>query len=123
MDNHKNYRILFFFFIFAFLPGVVFGEEKEEDIGAIMVEAVGVGPGVAPARKAAIDDALKQAVEQSRGVMVKSENLVKDFTTVRDEILREQKALAGPSTASWENAKNPISVSSSQNSFFIVNWY
>jgi hypothetical protein len=95
MERLKKHWILFFFFTFAFLPGVVFGEEKEEDIGAIMVEAVGVGPltdvGVAPARKAAIEDALKQAVEQSRGVMVKSETLVKDFTTVRDEILSQSR--------------------------------
>jgi len=95
MDCFKTSFALFVFFLMAILPGMAFGEEKEEDIGAIMVETAGVGPlteaGVAPARKAAIDDALKQAVEQARGVMVQVETLVKDFTTVRDEILAKSK--------------------------------
>lgn len=95
MNRFKTPLALFLLLIIAFVPLVAFGEEREEDIGAIMVEAAGVGPltdaGVAPARKAAIDDALKQAVEQSRGVMVQSETLVKDFTTVRDEILSKSR--------------------------------
>ncbi len=95
MNLFRTYSALSFFAILVILPLMVFGEEKEEDIGAILVKAAGVGPltdaGVAPARNLAIDDALKQAVEQTRGVMVKSETLVKDFTTVRDEILSQSR--------------------------------
>jgi O6-methylguanine-DNA--protein-cysteine methyltransferase len=95
MNLFKVPSALFLFFIMVILPAVVVGEEKEEDLGATLVEAAGVAPlteaGVAPARKVAIDDALKQAVEQARGVMVKSETLVKDFTTVRDEILSQSR--------------------------------
>ena len=95
MDRMMKGLGTFTLLILMLLPGMASGEEKEEDIGAILVKAAGVGPltdaGVASARKAAIDDALKQAVEQARGVMVQSETLVKDFVTVRDEILSNSK--------------------------------
>ena len=95
MDRMMKGLGAFALLLLMLLPGMVSGEEKEEDMGAILVKASGVGPltdaGVAPARKAAIDDALKQAVEQARGVMVQSETLVKDFVTVRDEILSNSK--------------------------------
>ncbi len=95
MNFFRTYSTLSFLAVLVILPLMAFGEEKEEDIGAILVVAAGVGPltdaGVAPARKVAIDDALKQAVEQARGVMVKAETLVKDFTTVRDEILSQSR--------------------------------
>lgn len=95
MDKVKGVLVGFLLLILATMPGMVVGEEKEEDIEAIAVKAEGVGPlteaGVAPARKVALEDALKLAVEQARGVMIQSETVVKDFTTVRDEILSKSK--------------------------------
>lgn len=95
MDRVRRRWFVFFLLILVAMPGMAPGEEKEEDIDAIAVKAEGAGSlteaGIAPARKAALEDALKLAVEQGRGIMIQSETLVKDFTTVRDEILSRSK--------------------------------
>ncbi|MBI5212292.1 MAG: hypothetical protein HY957_02835 [Nitrospirae bacterium] len=70
--------------------------ESNEDVGedAISVKVDGMGTlkdDVAAARKIAISDGLRIAVEQARGVMVKSETEVKDFAEIRDEVLSNTK--------------------------------
>lgn len=63
------------------------GGQNEED--AIEVTADGVGTikeDVAEARRAAIDDALRIAVEQAKGVLVSVETEVQEYALVRDEV-------------------------------------
>lgn len=62
------------------------GQNEEE---AIEVTADGVGSlkeDVADARRSAIDDALRIAVEQAKGVLVSVETEVQEYALVRDEV-------------------------------------
>ncbi|MBI4620387.1 MAG: hypothetical protein HY739_09540 [Desulfobacterales bacterium] len=65
--------------------------EEGTDVETIEVTVSGMGAiteeGIADARKAAINDALKLAVEQARGVMVSSNTEVNNFVIVKDDVL------------------------------------
>lgn len=67
-------------------------EDVEDDALSVQVDGMGtLKDDVAAARKMAISDGLRIAVEQARGVMVKGETEVKDFAEIRDEILSKTK--------------------------------
>ncbi len=67
-------------------------EDMEEDALSVQVDGIGtLKDDVAAARKMAINDGLRIAVEQARGVMVKSETEVKDYAALRDDILSKTK--------------------------------
>ncbi|MFZ6016199.1 MAG: flagellar assembly protein T N-terminal domain-containing protein [Nitrospirota bacterium] len=71
-------------------------KQLEEDLreDAISVQADGVGTlkdDVTSARKIAINDALRVAVEQARGIMVRGETEVKDFAEIKDEVISKAK--------------------------------
>jgi hypothetical protein len=64
------------------------GAEQDED-EAIEITADGIGAikeDVTEARRAAIDDALRIAVEQAKGVLVSVETEVQEYALVRDEV-------------------------------------
>ena len=66
--------------------------DSEEDALSVQVNGMGtLKDDVAAARKMAISDGLRIAVEQARGVMVKGETEVKDFAEIRDEVLSKTK--------------------------------
>lgn len=87
---------LFFIVLFlsiAFYPFAAGSAEQEgtgqNDEDAIEVTVDGVGSlkeDVADARRSAIDDALRIAVEQAKGVLVSVETEVKEYALVRDEV-------------------------------------
>lgn len=87
---------LFFIVLFlsiAFYPFASDTAEQEvtgqNDEEAIEVTVDGVGSlkeDVADARRSAIDDALRIAVEQARGVLVSVETEVQEYALVRDEV-------------------------------------
>jgi hypothetical protein len=69
-----------------------FSESSEGDAVSLQVNGVGtLKDDVTAARKTAISDGLRIAVEQARGVMVKSETEVKDYESLRDDILSKTK--------------------------------
>jgi hypothetical protein len=88
--------VLFFIFAFNSHAGAEaqreLKEEALEDSISIQVNGVGtVKDDVASARKIAINDGLRVAVEQARGIMVKGETDVRDFAEIRDEVISKTK--------------------------------
>jgi hypothetical protein len=68
------------------------GGETEEESISVQVDGVGtLKDDVAAARKMAISDGLRIAVEQAKGVMVKGETEVKDFAALRDEVVSKTR--------------------------------
>ena len=61
--------------------------QNEEDAIEVTVDGVGsLKEDVADARRSAIDDALRIAVEQAKGVLVSVETEVQEYALVRDEV-------------------------------------
>ncbi len=73
------------------LVGQVLGSGQLRPAGTQVIEAVGTGTifegDVAGARDRAIDDALRQAVEQALGTYIESETRVQNYQVVDDNIL------------------------------------
>ncbi|MBI3753684.1 MAG: hypothetical protein HY266_06550 [Deltaproteobacteria bacterium] len=90
---------LFVFSLFVFMnlcSLTVYGVEQESsgEDEAITVTADGVGTikgDVADARRSAIDDGLRIAVEQAKGVFVNAETEVESYAAVKDEIVAKCK--------------------------------
>ncbi|MFZ6007259.1 MAG: hypothetical protein ACOYU2_06345 [Nitrospirota bacterium] len=66
--------------------------DSEQDAISVQVDGVGtLKDDVAAARKIAISDGLRIAVEQAKGIMVKGETEVRDFAEIRDEVVSKTK--------------------------------
>ena len=75
------------FYPFTADPAEQEKSEQEEDAIEVTVDGVGsLKEDVADARRSAIDDALRIAVEQAKGVLVSVETEVQEYALVRDEV-------------------------------------
>ncbi|MBI5750497.1 MAG: hypothetical protein HZA00_15380 [Nitrospinae bacterium] len=75
------------FYPFAADPAEQEKSEQEEEAIEVTTEGVGaIKEDIADARRSAIDDALRIAVEQAKGVLVSVETEVQEYALVRDEV-------------------------------------
>jgi len=81
---------LLFFLLLASGISPVLGAEEIKSVGAEGVAAILQG-NLAVARDAAIEDALRKAVEQAVGIFLDSETLVENFQLVNDRILTQSR--------------------------------
>lgn len=90
--------MVLFIFIFSFYPYAKtkaqpeLKEDTEEESISVQVNGIGtLKDDVTAARKIAINDALRVAVEQAKGIMVKGETEVRDYAEMRDEVISKTK--------------------------------
>ncbi|MBI3398242.1 MAG: hypothetical protein HY026_03285 [Deltaproteobacteria bacterium] len=92
----KKTSLIFLFIVSSLYPLISNAVEQasEEENETIEVTADGVGTikgDAADARRSAIDDGLRIAVEQAKGVFVKAETAVESYAAVKDEIATKCK--------------------------------
>lgn len=107
------------FFVFLFIALSLYplvsnaAEQASEEDEAIEVTADGVGTikdDVANARRAAIDDGLRIAVEQVKGVFVNAETEVESYAAVKDEIATKCKGYVKTYKILNENKDDKVSL-------------
>lgn len=91
----KKIFLIFLFILLGLYPLCGNAEEQtNEEDEAIEVTTDGVGTiknDVADARRSAIDNGLRLAVEQAKGVFIKAETEVESYAVVKDEIITKSK--------------------------------
>ncbi|MBT3880070.1 MAG: hypothetical protein HON76_14855 [Candidatus Scalindua sp.] len=106
MKKYKNWYFVSVLFI-VIACSVSFGEEKE-----VISEGVGDMESVsrASARDAAIDDALRRAVEQVVGTLITSESMVSNYTLLYDRVYSQSSGYVKSYKVLNEEGKDGIYV-------------
>ncbi|MBI5048049.1 MAG: hypothetical protein HZB54_03740 [Deltaproteobacteria bacterium] len=110
----KTFPVFLFIFL-NFYPFTVYAAEQENtgEDEAIDVTADGVGTikdDVANARRSAIDDGLRIAVEQAKGVFVNAETEAESYALVKDEIVTKCKGYVKTYKILNENKDDKVSL-------------